>query len=120
SCILATWFEYGKRVLTTKMRGSGSGTMEKRGSADDDLGMVYDGLFSDLATHFIANPLGKEGVLPGTKSTPTGVNLVPNVNPPTPVSFPNLVMGDKSKNYVNFHPLFTPVGNGVDVYISKE
>ncbi|GKE29093.1 hypothetical protein Tco_1444477, partial [Tanacetum coccineum] len=75
SCVLATWFVYGKWVLTTKRRGSGSGTMEKRGSVDDDPGMVYDGLFSDLATHNMANPLGKEGVLPGKKSSPTGVNL---------------------------------------------
>ncbi|GJT72231.1 hypothetical protein Tco_1031517 [Tanacetum coccineum] len=46
--------------LTVKRRGSGSVVKEKRGSAD------------------VANPLGKQGVLPGTNSTPTGVNSVPN------------------------------------------
>ncbi|GJT54729.1 ribonuclease H-like domain-containing protein [Tanacetum coccineum] len=87
--------------------------MEKHGLADGNPGMVYDGLFSNLATHNMANPLGKEGILPGTKSTLTSVNSVPNINPPTLVSFQNLVMGDKSQKYVNFQPLFTPVGKRV-------
>ncbi|GJR14022.1 zinc knuckle CX2CX4HX4C containing protein [Tanacetum coccineum] len=90
--------------LTAKGRGSGSGAKKKRGLADDDLGMVYDGLYSDSATPNVANPLGKEGVLSGINSTPTSVNSVPNVNPPTPVSFANLVTGDKSQKSVNFRP----------------
>nr|GEY07356.1 protein kinase, ATP binding site-containing protein [Tanacetum cinerariifolium] len=36
------------------------------------------------------------------------------------ISFANLVKGDSSRKAVNFRPLFTPAGNGVNVYDSKE
>ena len=121
-----------KGFLSPKGRGRGNGVKEKQGNGADvpakGNNHVDEATTSKVPTHSVsnkletnmANPLVKEGIRLGINSTPNDVNSATNGNPPPPISFATLVKGNQSRKSVNFRPLFTPAGNGVDVYLSKK
>nr|GEW80057.1 reverse transcriptase domain-containing protein [Tanacetum cinerariifolium] len=81
------------RFLAAKGKGSGSDVKEKRGSVD------------------VANTMGKQGVLPGIKSTLNGVNSVPNDLESCPtVSEVHGIHSPTSSNQENMNDARTKVG----------
>nr|GEW36715.1 hypothetical protein [Tanacetum cinerariifolium] len=103
------------RVLHTAQldvtgRRSGSGVKEKKDGAGDD-SMDNCGMKSVPVTPNATSSVDDMGSMHVNKS---GDHVSPLI------SFANLVKGNSSRKALNFRPLFTPAGNGVNVYVSKE
>ncbi|GJR33500.1 hypothetical protein Tco_1209184 [Tanacetum coccineum] len=85
-----------RRFLSPKEKGGGRGVKEKE--ADGGSGSK-----SRSVLHINIVP---------TKPVTLAVN--------GSISFATLLKGDTSQKLVDFHTLFTPVGNGADIVASKE
>ncbi|GJT60832.1 zinc knuckle CX2CX4HX4C containing protein [Tanacetum coccineum] len=138
SWLLSAWFRHWCSVLSLTVvtcvdHGEGifKSERERKGVASNvvmsDLhgvddqhpkpGMRTDSSHSSPVTQ-LTNKAGGEYNVYGNESGK--LNSPPIGNIPSPMSFANLVNGDSRRKTVNFHPLFTPAKNGVDLYVSKE
>ncbi|GJT38428.1 hypothetical protein Tco_0938293 [Tanacetum coccineum] len=88
--------------LTTNGKGSGNSVKVKGPSMDDGLDVGNGGEASGSVTSNVGN-------------SPSPTSNVPNL-----ISFATKVKGNTSHKNVNFRPLFTSAGNGLDVHVPKE
>ncbi|GJW48222.1 reverse transcriptase domain-containing protein [Tanacetum coccineum] len=107
-----------KGFLSQKGRWRGKGVKEMESSLSGDPNVVINS--SSVVGNGVMSDLHASGEFSvhGNESGKLNSSLTGNI--PLPMSFANLVEGDSRHKTVNFRPLFTPAGNGMDVYVSKE